>query len=144
MFDQNFFSATNIIESSKKHLIKSKGLIIGISSAAGSKVLRGAPITYSTSKAALSYYLKSLSFYMGEKGVRVNIITPGNIMFVGSTWEKKLKKNRSKVIKLINDTIPIKRFGSSDEVADLVSFLISQKSTYLNGAKIPIDGGLVV
>ena len=81
---------------------------------------------------------------MGEKGVRVNIITPGNIMFVGSTWEKKLKKNRSKVIKLINDTIPIKRFGSSDEVADLVSFLISQKSTYLNGAKIPIDGGLVV
>ena len=144
MFDQNFFSATNIIESSKKHLIKSKGLIIGISSAAGSKVLRGAPITYSTSKAALSYYLKSLSFYMGEKGVRVNIITPGNIMFVGSTWEKKLKKNRSKVIKLIKDTIPIKRFGSSDEVADLVSFLISQKSTYLNGAKIPIDGGLVV
>ena len=144
MFDQNFFSATNVIESSKNHLIKSKGLIIGISSAAGSKVLRGAPITYSTSKAALSYYLQSLSLYMGQKGVRVNIITPGNIMFAGSTWEKKLKKNRSKVTKLIADTVPLNRFGLSEEVADLVSFLISKKSTYLNGAKIPLDGGLVI
>ena len=144
MFNQNFFSATNIIESSKNHLIKSKGLIIGISSAAGSKVLRGAPITYSTSKAALSFYLQSLSHYMGQKGVRVNIITPGNILFAGSTWEKKLKKNKPKVKKLIKDTIPLNRFGSSEEVADLVSFLISQKSTYLNGAKISLDGGLVI
>lgn len=144
MFDQNFFSATNIIESSKKYLIKSKGLIIGISSAAGSKVLRGAPITYSTSKAALNYYLQSLSLYMGHKGVRVNIISPGNIMFAGSTWEKKLKKDRSKIKKLITDTVPLNRFGTSEEVADLVSFLISQKSTYLNGTKIPLDGGLVI
>ena len=94
MFNQNFFSATNIIESSKNHLIKSKGLIIGISSAAGSKVLRGAPITYSTSKAALSFYLQSLSHYMGQR-VRVNIITPGNILFAGSIG-KKIKKINQK------------------------------------------------
>ena len=81
---------------------------------------------------------------MGQKGVRVNIITPGNILFAGSTWEKKLKKNKPKVKKLIKDTIPLNRFGSSEEVADLVSFLISQKSTYLNGAKISLDGGLVI
>ena len=94
MFDQNFFTASNAIEDSKKELIKSKGSIVCISAGAGNKFIKGAPITYSTAKAALSFYVKSLAFYLGSKGVNLNVIAPGNTMFKGSTWDKKLNTNK--------------------------------------------------
>ena len=56
MFNQNFFSATNAIENCKKNLIKSRGSIICISSICGNELIKGAPITYSTAKAALNFY----------------------------------------------------------------------------------------
>ena len=141
MFNQNFFTTSNLVENAKKYLKVSRG---EISSAAGSKVLRGAPITYSTAKAALNFYLKSLSTYLGKEGVRINIIAPGNILFKGSTWEKKIKKNKNFVKKIIEDTVPLKRFGSRDDIAELVNYLISSKASYLNGSIISIDGGLSI
>ena len=58
---QNFFSATNIIESGVKHLRETKGIIICISSICGSEVVPGAPITYSVAKTALNAYVKGIS-----------------------------------------------------------------------------------
>ena len=75
-----------------KNLIKNKGKIICISAGAGTKFVKGAPITYSTAKAALNFYLQGLAFYLGQEGVRINIVAPGNTMFKGSTWWKKIKK----------------------------------------------------
>ena len=88
MFKQNFFSASNIIENTKKHLIKSSGKIICISSICGNEIIKGAPITYSTAKAALNFYVKSLSHYL-PKNVSINLISPGNILFKNSVWRKK-------------------------------------------------------
>ena len=85
MFNQNFFTTSNLVENAKKYLKVSRGEIISISSAAGVKTIKGAPITYSTAKAALNFYLKSLSTYLGKEGVRINIIAPGNIQLKGST-----------------------------------------------------------
>jgi len=144
MFNQNFFTTSNLIENSKKYLIASKGEIVSISSAAGIKFIKGAPITYSTAKAAINFYLQSLSSYLGSQGVRVNIIAPGNILFKGSTWEKKIKKDKKNVKKIISDTVPLKRFGSRNDVAELVSYLISGKANYLNGSIITVDGGLSI
>ena len=144
MFNQNFFTTSNLVENAKKYLKISKGEIISISSAAGVKTIKGAPITYSTAKAALNFYLKSLSTYLGKEGVRINIIAPGNILFKGSTWEKKIKKNKNSVKKIIEDTVPLIRFGSRDDIAELVNYLISSKASYLNGSIISIDGGLSI
>jgi len=144
MFNQNFFTTSNLVENAKKYLKASRGEIISISSAAGVKTIKGAPITYSTAKAALNFYLKSLSTYLGKEGVRINIIAPGNILFKGSTWEKKIKKNKNFVKKIIEDTVPLKRFGSRDDIAELVNYLISGKANYLNGSIISVDGGLSI
>ena len=144
MFAQNFFSATNAIENAKKNLIQSKGSIICISSICGNEYIKGAPITYSTAKAALNFYAKSLSHYLGLYGVNVNVISPGNILFDGSIWEKKIKKNNNKTKKMIKDTVPLNTFGTSDDVANLVSYLISPNSKFINGAIFTIDGGQTI
>ena len=142
MFNQNFFCTSNIIENSKKHLVSSKGQIIAISSAAGLKIIKNAPITYSTAKAALNFYLKSLAYYLGDKGVRVNIIAPGNILFRGSVWDKKMKKNKKLVKKIIANTVPLKKFGTRKDITELVNYFVSSKANYCNGNIISVDGGL--
>ena len=92
----------------------------------------------------MNFYLKSLSHYLGKNGVRINIVAPGNIMFKGSTWEKKVSKNKKQVKKLIKETVPLNKFGSTDDITDVISFLVSDNSAYINGSVISVDGGLTV
>ena len=144
IFNQNFFATTNAIESSKKHLLKSKGSIICISSICGNEFIKNAPITYSTAKAALNFYAKSLSHYLGPKGVKINIISPGNLLFNGSVWQKKMMKNPKIIKKMIKNNVPMNTFIDSDEISNLVSYLFSNKSKYTNGAIFTVDGGQTI
>tara|TARA_B100001057_G_scaffold476480_1_gene544560 strand:+ start:45486 stop:46247 length:762 start_codon:yes stop_codon:yes gene_type:complete len=144
MFNQNFFSAANIIECLQKNLVKSKGKIICISAGAGTKFVKGAPITYSAAKAALNFYLQSLAFYLGQEGVRINIIAPGNTMFKGSTWWKKIKKNKLLVKKIIKSTVPLNKFATPDDISEMVNYLISKKGDFMNGSIVKIDGGQTI
>ena len=91
VFNINFFSATNVIEIFEPFLKKSKGNIICISSTCGCEVIPNAPITYSVAKAALNSYVKSISRPLAENNININAIAPGNIIFEGSVWERKLK-----------------------------------------------------
>ncbi len=141
--NQNFYSAVNAIKVFEKKLIKSKGIIICISSICGMEFIQGAPITYSVSKAALNAFVRFHSKYLGAKGVRLNAIAPGNILFKGSTWEKKLRKNKRKVLKQISQEVSLKKFGSAEDVADLVNYLIKDSSKFINGSIIVADGGQI-
>lgn len=144
IFNQNFFTTTNAIENCKNQLIKNQGKIICISSAAGNKFIEGAPITYSTAKSALNFYGKSLSFYLGKRGVTLNIIAPGNTLFKGSTWEKKIKADPIIVKKLIKKTVPLNNFATPQDISNLVKFLISDQARFINGAVFTIDGGQTI
>jgi len=144
MFDQNFFTTINAIEASKKYLIKSRGSIICISSICGSEFIKGAPITYSVSKAALNFYAKSISHYLGRLGVRINVISPGNLMFKDSVWHKKIKKDKKKVNKIIQSNVPLNSFGSPDDISNMINYLISDKAKFINGSNFIIDGGQTI
>ena len=96
-FENNFFSATNVIEN---YLIKynySKTKIIVISSIAGSKKIDGAPITYSVAKSALNFYVEFKAKELAKYKIIVNAISPGNIMMSGNNWFLKNRKNSKKV-----------------------------------------------
>jgi 3-oxoacyl-[acyl-carrier protein] reductase len=140
MFDINFFSAINIIDAAKKSLQKTKGTIVCISSIAGVETT-GAPITYSVSKTALISYVKRISKSFAKKGIRINSVSPGNIFFKGSTWENKLKKNKKEVNKMLENNVALKRFGTPQEVSNLVTFLVSSRSSFITGSNFVIDGG---
>lgn len=141
MFKKNFWSVVNIVKESQKFLIKSKGNIVCISSICGLEVISGAPATYSTAKSALNTYIKCMSHFFGKYGVRINGIAPGNILFKNSAWEKKLKNQKNKTRKFLNENVPLKKFGSTTNVADLTAYLVSKKSEFITGSIFTVDGG---
>ena len=73
--------------------------------------------------------------------IRVNTISPGNILSPGGTWDKKIKKDRVVVKKYIQSNVPANRLGSPEEIAYLALFLSSSKASFINGSNIVIDGG---
>ena len=136
----NFFSATNLIEKCLPLLRESKGNIVCISSICGQAAL-GAPLTYSAAKAALNSYTKGLSRVVGKDGIRVNAIAPGNILFPGSVWDRKIRENEENVKNMLNKEVSLKRLGKPEEIANLACFLASQKSSFITGSLIVADGG---
>jgi len=112
-----------------------QGSIINISS--GVAIHGGAGISnYAASKAGIVGFSQSLAKELGPFGIRVNTIMPGYIDC--GLFEKLTQSQKDWVLK----HIPLGRLGCANEVADLVSFLASEKSSYINKAVIPIDGGI--
>ena len=101
----------------------------------------GCPVAYASAKAALLSYAKNISVPLGRKGIRVNVISPGNIMFPGSTWERKLSENKKKVEDLLKIEVPLQRFGIIEDIANAAVFLASSKAGFVTGANWVIDGG---
>jgi len=142
MYEINFMSAVNTIKYSEKYLSKSKGVVVCITSIAGID-RTSAPLPYSTAKAALNMYVKSASKYLATQEIRINAIAPGNIMFEGSVWERKMKKNSTSVRNFLREEVPLKRFGTPDEIGNLAAFLASSACSFITGQVIIADGGQV-
>ena len=113
------------------------GSITTISSIAG--VYGNATQTnYSASKAGLIGFTKALAKEVGRYGIRVNSVAPG---FVDTDMTAVLS---DKVRNEATKDIPLRRFGRPEEIADLVSYVVSPRASYLTGAVLQIDGGLTL
>jgi len=138
-WDINFNSALITSRIFLNDLISSKGCILYISSIAGTESI-GAPTDYSVAKSAIISLSKNLSRKIAP-AVRVNTICPGNIIFDGGTWSKKIKQNKEQTAKIINDFVPMKRFGIPEEIASAALFLCSSKASFITGSVLIVDGG---
>lgn len=116
------------------------GSIVFVTALAGQEAV-DAPLTYSTAKAALIAYAKNLSREVAKFNIRVNSVAPGNILFPGGRWEEKLREDTAKFTKYIEESVPMKRFGKSEEIADMVTFASSMRASFLTGECITVDGG---
>ena len=116
----------------KGMMTQRKGRIINISSLSGVKGLAG-QVNYSAAKAALIGATKALAQEVGPRGITVNAIAPGFIIsdMTAELDEKELRK-----------LVPLRRFGTADEVASLTAFLASNDAAYITGEVININGGL--
>jgi len=139
----NLLSTTNTVESVFRHLNMENASIICISSICGLSIIDGAPITYSVAKSALNTYVRAYAKYLAKYNVRINAIAPGNIIFNGSVWDQKMKKNKHIIEKMIQDNVPLKKFGDINDIADMVVYLSSEKAKFITGSIITIDGGQV-
>lgn len=141
LFDTNLFSGMEFVRQVVP-MMKSQGsgVICLISSVAGVEAIE-APIPYTSSKAGVIAAGKVLARYLAQSGIRVNVICPGNILFPGGDWDKKLKENRQRVNSYIESHVPLKRFGRPEEIASCVVFLASECASFVTGACLVADGG---
>ena len=142
MLQLNFFSAINVISTFRDALMKNGGSIVCISSICGIEAL-GCPIGYAAPKAALQNYVINASRYLGEYGVRINSVAPGNILFEGSVWDRKLKENALQVDRMLTNEVPLRRLGATKDVASAVAYLASSCAEFVTGTTLVVDGGQI-
>lgn len=121
-------------------IARGSGSITFVSSIVGSEAI-SAPVTYSASKAAVQSAMKNLSRLVGPHGVRVNAVAPGNVLFPGGTWDRKLAEQRKFVEQYVQSEVPLQRFARPEEIADAVVFLASERASFITGASLIVDGG---
>ena len=96
--------------------------------------------SYAAVKAATVSMVKSLSQEVARRGIRVNCISPGDIEFEGGTW-RRTKTENPKLYNAILKENPFRRLGEPEEVGDVVAFIASDRSSFVTGANILVDGG---
>jgi 3-oxoacyl-[acyl-carrier protein] reductase len=136
VLDTNLTGAFRVAKRATKGLLKlKKGRLIFIGSVVALLGSAG-QVNYAASKSGLVGMARSFARELGSRGITANVIAPG---FVETDMTAGLdEKRRSEIA----DSIPLARFSSPQEIADVVSFIASHKAGYITGAVIPVDGGL--
>lgn len=115
------------------------GRVVVISSVWGREA-GGAP-AYNAAKAAENSLVKSLAREVAARGVTVNAVAPGSILWPGGGWDRRRQQDPEGMAEFVRREMPLGRFGSSEEVASVVAFVCSVQASLVNGACISVDGG---
>jgi len=131
VFHVNLFAPVILARGLLAELKAASGAVVNVTSIAGSRVHPFAGAAYATSKAALASLTREMAADFGPLGVRVNAIAPGEID------TSILSPGTDKIV----EEIPMRRLGQPSEVAETIFYLCSEKSSYVTGAEIHINGG---
>jgi len=100
------------------------------------------PTAFAAMKAAILQHAGALARSLAPKGIRVNTVSPGPILFEGGAWDA-VRSSRPEVFDKVLDRLPLGRFGRREEVADAVAFLTSARASYCTGVNLVVDGGML-
>jgi 3-oxoacyl-[acyl-carrier protein] reductase len=132
----NLTGAFRVARRAARPMIRGRfGRLIFISSVVGVMGSAG-QVNYAASKSGLVGMARSLARELGSRGVTANVVAPG---FIETDMTAELGEE---LIKKYAEQIPLGRFGSVDDVAGTIEFLVSDAASYITGAVIPVDGGL--
>ncbi len=117
------------------------GSIVFISSIFGREAGGAGLSIYNTTKSALISAAKIMAVELAGEAIRVNTVAPGSIRFPGGSWDRRVKEKPEEMREFVADNIPMGRFGRAEEIADVVTFLVSERASLVTGACINADGG---
>jgi 3-oxoacyl-[acyl-carrier protein] reductase len=138
-FEVNLFHAVRAIRAAVPFMEeRGGGAVAIISSISGWKP--GPRTQYGAAKAGEIFLASGLALELAEAKIRVNTISPGSILFPGGGWERFRADHPEKFARFEERELPARRLGTPEEVAPVVSFLVSPRASWINGAMIPVDG----
>jgi 3-oxoacyl-[acyl-carrier protein] reductase len=138
---QNLGSSFRVARAALRRMTpRGEGTILLISSIAGLAAM-GTGLTYGTAKAAVNHLGGELAKIAGKSGIRVNTLAPGNILFPDGDWDTRMKgPKREAWERWINREVPLRRFGTPQEIGSVAAFMLSPVASFLTGAVVPVDG----
>ena len=119
---------------------RNRGVLLFISSISG-VLPGGSSPAYSAAKAAELMVARSLALQLAPHGIRALAVSPGSIDFPGGGWEQRRQKDPERIERFVREAMPRGRFGTPEEIADVVVFLASDRASLVTGANIAVDGG---
>ena len=138
-FQLNLFHAVRTTRAALPYLrAGGGGSVVIITSISGAKPAPRAQ--YGCAKAAENFLAGALAIELAEYDVRVNAVAPGSVMFPGGGWQRFRDERPQEFASFVQGEFPSKRLGSPQEVADVVTFLVSDRARWINGAVVPVDG----
>lgn len=138
--DANLWTAARVARRAVPHLAaRGGGAIVMISSIWGREA-GGAP-GYNAAKAAVIALAKAIARDHARDGIRCNSVAPGSILFPGGGWDRRQQADPAGIAAFVARELPAGRFGTPEEVADVVTFLCSPRARWINGACVVVDGG---
>ncbi|MCS7002819.1 MAG: SDR family oxidoreductase [Dehalococcoidia bacterium] len=138
-FDRNPLHAARLVQRALPHLRATRGRVLIVSSIYGRE--SGGSMIYNAVKATEISLAKSLARSLAPDGVAVNALCPGSILFPGGSWARRVEQDPEGMAAFVAREIPMGRFGTVDEVANVAVFLCSPKASWVTGAAITVDGG---
>jgi 3-oxoacyl-[acyl-carrier protein] reductase len=140
-FELNLHASRRAAEAVLPHMTRAgRGSVVFIASIVGVESVN-APLPYGAAKSALVAYAKNLARMVARSGIRVNVVAPGNILFDGGTWARKLEERPEPVRAYIDAEVPLGRFGTPQEIGNVVAFLASDRASFVTGSCLVADGG---
>ena len=138
-FDQTLYPAIRASRAAVPHMrIRGGGVILLITSIWGRE--SGGRMTYNAVKAAEISLGKALARELARDNIRVNSVAPGSILFPGGSWHARQQADPEGIADFVKRDLPFGRFGTADEVGQVVAFLASPRASWVSGACVPVDG----
>ncbi len=140
MMDINVRSVFRLTRAAAPHLVARRGAVVNVSSVAGLRSFPGI-IAYAVSKAAVDQLTRCAALDFAPKGVRVNAVDPGVVVTNLHRRSGMGEQQYAAFLERSKETHPLGRTGKAEEIAELIAFLASERSGWITGETIAIDGG---
>lgn len=141
LFDLNVASAFRVTRAAIPAIREQGGgSVVFIASIFGREAGGPGLSIYNTTKSAMISAARIMAIELAPEGIRVNSVAPGSIRFPGGSWDRRVRDDPEGMAEFVEANLPLGRFGTVEEVANVVTFLASPRASLVTGTCIPVDG----
>lgn len=141
ILDLNFKAHVRLSRAAIPAMREGGGSIVFVASIYGREAGGPGLAIYNSTKSALISLSKIMALELAPEGIRVNSVAPGSIRFPGGSWDRRCRDDPEGMATFVEQNLPLGRFGRAEEVADAVTFLVSERASLITGACLNVDGG---